>query len=150
MIVNKQSLLALAPIKDMYQSKLVHHESGTTFGLSGNGYDIRLRQSILIQPKQFVLGSSIEEFQMPANLLGVVHDKSSNIRQGISVFNSVIDSGWNGFLTLEIYNHSNAAIQLMVGMGIAHILFHEVVHPTIYEGAYQNQPDRPVAGKDSM
>lgn len=33
MIVNKQSLLALAPIKDMYQSKLVHHESSTTFGL---------------------------------------------------------------------------------------------------------------------
>lgn len=150
MIVNKQSLLALAPIKDMYQSKLVHHESSTTFGLSGNGYDIRLKQSILIQPKQFVLGSSIEEFQMPANLLGVVHDKSSNIRQGISVFNSVIDSGWNGFLTIEIYNHSNAAIQLMIGMGIAHILFHEVVHPTLYEGAYQNQPDRPVAGKDDM
>lgn len=150
MIVNKQSLLALAPIKDMFQSKLVHHESSTTFGLSGNGYDIRLRQSILVQPKQFVLGSSIEEFQMPANLLGVVHDKSSNIRQGISVFNSVIDSGWNGFLTIEIYNHSNAAIQLMAGMGIAHILFHEVVHPTLYEGAYQNQPDRPVAGKEDM
>ncbi len=150
MIVNRQSLLALAPIKDMFQSKLVHHESNTTFGLSGNGYDIRLRQSILVQPKQFVLGSSIEEFQMPANLVGVVHDKSSNIRQGISVFNSVIDSGWNGFLTLEIYNHSNAAIQLMAGMGIAHILFHEVVHPTIYEGVYQNQPDRPVAGKEDM
>lgn len=33
MIVNKQSLFALAPIKDMYQSKLVHHESSTTFGL---------------------------------------------------------------------------------------------------------------------
>lgn len=150
MIVNLQSLVALAPIKNMETSKRTHEESNTTWGLSNNGYDIRLKQSILIQPKQFVLGSSIEEFQMPANLLGVVHDKSSNIRQGISVFNSVIDSGWNGFLTIEIYNHSNAAIQLMVGMGIAHILFHEVVHPTIYEGAYQNQPDRPVARKEDM
>ena len=149
MIVNLQSLVALAPIKNMETSKRTHEESNTTWGLSNNGYDIRLKQSILVQPKQFVLGSSIEEFQMPPNLVGVVHDKSSNIRQAISVFNSVMIVA-GGFLTLEIYNHSDIAIQLVAGMGIAHILFHEVVHPALYKGAYQNQPDRPVAGKGDM
>lgn len=150
MIVNRQSLIVLAPIKDMLTEKETHLITGTTYGLSENGYDIRLKQTLRIPPHSFILGSSIEEFQMPATLVGVVHDKSTNIRQKLSVFNTVIDSGWNGFLTLELYNHSDREMILYEGMGIAQVLFHEVVHPALYKGAYQNQPDRPVAGKGDM
>lgn len=150
MIVNKQSLIALAPIKNMFTEKKIHIPTGTTYGLAENGYDIRLKQTLKIPPHSFMLGSSIEEFHMPATLVGMVHDKSTNVRQKLSVFNTVIDSGWCGFLTLELYNHSDHEMLLHEGMGIAQVLFHEVVHPAMYQGAYQNQPDRPVTGKEDM
>lgn len=150
MIINKETLLKLAPIENMYSHKMTHVDTNTTWGLSACGYDIRLKQTIRLAPKEFCLGSSLEKFQMPNSLLGVVHDKSSNIRKGISVFNSVIDSGWEGYLTLELYNHSENHLLLPSGMGIAHILFHQVLHPTKYTGAYQNQPDKPITGKHEM
>lgn len=150
MIINGETLLGLAPIENMLSTKETHIDTDTSWGLSNNGYDIRLKQTIRLAPKEFCLGSSIERFQMPNSLLGVVHDKSSNIRKGISVFNSVIDSGWEGYLTLELYNHSENHLLLPSGMGIAHILFHQVLHPIKYTGAYQSQPDRPVAGKGDM
>ena len=42
--------------------------------------------------------SSIEFFNMPKYLVGIVHDKSSLARQGLSVFNTVIEPGWKGYL----------------------------------------------------
>lgn len=147
MIVNKNSLIALRPIEDMIEGELIHHESNTSFGLSPCGYNVRLKQSLLLPPQGFSLASTIERFTMPMNLVGVVHDKSTNARRGLSVFNSVIDPGFEGWLTLELSNCTNRHIELLAGQGIAHIIFHEVVHPAMYEGKYQNQPNEPVGAK---
>lgn len=95
----------------------------------------------------FVLASAIEEFEMPRRLVGVVHDKSTWARKGLSVFNTVIEPGWNGFLTLELVFHSKVAVNIHAGSGIAQVLFHQVVNPSSYEGKYQNQPNKPVGAK---
>lgn len=93
----------------------------------------------------FVLASTIEEFQMPECLVGIVHDKSSWARRGLSVFNTVIESGWNGFLTLELVFHGNQPVVIPPGSGIAQVIFHETKHPAQYTGRYQNQADKPVS-----
>lgn len=155
MILNGFSLLQAAPIKDMESIKISAH--GVSFGLSEAGYDIRLRQDVefYINPwtkaiqDRFILASAIEEFQMPDDLVGIVHDKSTWARRGLSVFNTVIEPGWNGFLTLELVYHGNGQLIIPAGAGIAQVIFHRTECKAQYSGKYQNQEDKPVSAKES-
>jgi dUTPase len=82
---------------------------------------------------------------MPSDVLGVVHDKSTNIRLGIAVHNTVIEPAWRGFLTLEISNQSWRPRLLRRGTPIAQVIFHRVDRPVAgYEGGkYQDQARGP-------
>lgn len=165
MIINRGSLLEAAPIKDMIPSKERVH--GYSHGMSEAGYDIRLKQSITFDNREgrnlvfvfdgdepqridhghFCLGSAIEEFQMPTNLTGIVHDKSTWARQGLSVFNTVIEPGWHGFLTLELVYHQLSLLEIPAGVGIAQVVFHETAENAQYSGKYQHQADKPQEAK---
>ena len=81
---------------------------------------------------------------MPADLVGIVHDKSTWARRGLSVFNTVIEPGWQGFLTLELAYHRWGILRIPAGAGIAQVLFHRTTEGAAYRGKYQNQPARPV------
>lgn len=124
--------------------------SGCSFGLSACGYDVRLDQDIQLSPGQFILASTLEEFRMHNDVVGIVHDKSTWARRGIAVQNTVIEPGWRGFLTLELTNHGTEPIFLGYGTPVAQIIFHRLDEPTErpYEGKYQNQERGPVAARD--
>lgn len=173
MIVNGKTLLELAPIADMATGKYVA-AGGTSAGLSEAGYDIRIKQTVFFHsrsPKRmiyadshdiygnvintekaegrFILASAMEEFQMPTDLVGIVHDKSTWARRGLSVFNTVIEPGWNGFLTLELVYHGEDDLMIPAGSGIAQVVFHRTTDNCAYEGKYQNQPNEPVKAINS-
>lgn len=143
MIASAQTLLDKSPLKPFYLAQQTAF--GMTFGPGSAGYDIRVDQHLHINPGEFVLAASLEQFHMPDDLLGVVHDKSTWVRQGLTVQNTVIEPGWRGYLTLELINHSNDTIILQAGMPIAQIIFHLLDHPTQcpYAGKYQDQPPGP-------
>lgn len=161
-VINGKNLLMAAPIKGMATRKMAVH--GVSYGLSEAGYDIRIKQSVefskrlypsgekwearvdglLQDDEKFALASTIEEFNMPVHLVGVVHDKSTWARQGLSVFNTVIEPGWKGFLTLELVYHGSRSLLIPAGAGIAQVLFSQVSNPATYgDGKYQNAADRP-------
>lgn len=163
MVVNQKALLADPPFVDMMHTKVRKH--GVSHGLAEAGYDICINQSVAffpglslgsihidcaddgrrIEDGNFCLASAIEEFDMPNTLVGIVHDKSSWARQGLSVFNTVIEPGWKGFLTLELVYHGRQPLIIPAGAGIAQVIFHKVAVPAQYVGKFQNQEDRPVA-----
>ena len=174
MVINGTGLTSRGrpPIVGMTTEKLKAH--GTSYGLSEAGYDIRLKQDIRFFPEgknnfakntvtlkymidgvkhghffegRFTLASAMEEFDMPPDLVGVVHDKSTWARQGVSVFNTVIEPGFKGGLTLEIVFHGNEPIHIPAGSGIAQVLFHQLQDSAEYNGKYQNQKDEPVPSK---
>lgn len=177
MIVNGATLLAKAPIKYMETIKLSDH--GVSFGLGEAGYDIRIKQEIhfvrnafnrnqvihlvhdIVEEGyterqilrsgdgRFTIASTIEEFEMPNNLVGIVHDKSTWARRGLSVFNTVIEPGWRGFLTLELVYHGNDELIIPAGAGIAQVVFHLTTDMAAYEGKYQDQGNQPVDAKES-
>ena len=166
-VINGKTLLTKAPIREMIPHKLKAH--GTSYGLVEAGYDIRIAQTILFDPDyqnsgqpavmeiepetenilritsgRFILASVIEEFDMPADLVGVVHDKSTWARQGLSVFNTVIEPGWKGFLTLELVFHGNKDVVIPAGAGIAQVIFTSLAHDAYYQGKYNHQANMPV------
>ena len=143
MIVNGPKLVRLAPVHPMPTSK--QREHGVSWGLTEAGIDVRIKQDVTLTPdNRFTIASTIERFQMPHILVGVVHDKSTWARRGLSVFNTVIEPGWSGWLTLELVYHGNGELHIPAGAGIAQVLFSYLEDPARYDGAYQDQPDRPV------
>lgn len=125
--------------------------NGMSYGCSVAGYDIRVMESTVIDSKQFQLISSIEKFQLPKNVVGFVHDKSSWARRGLSFFNTVIEPGWEGYLTLEAYNTSKVSILLVSGSPIAQIIFMYTDEETEgYDGKYQNQGRGPQAAINEL
>lgn len=167
MIVNGKGLLLHSPIKNMLCTKVSGECS--SHGLTEAGYDIRIKQDILFTTRfngayrepvvvvshpdgtkethvgKFTLASAIEEFDVGRYLVGVVHDKSTWARHGLSVFNTVIEPGWQGFLTLELVYHGQKDLMIPAGSGIAQVLFHKIANAAMYKGKYQGQEDKPVA-----
>jgi dCTP deaminase len=145
-IINGRKLYDARPLTPMASMKLREH--GVSYGLAEAGYDLRIKQAITLHPlRRFAIASTIERFEMPENLVAIVHDKSTWARRGLSVFNTVVESGWRGFLTLELVYHGWKPLRIPAGAGIAQAVFHQLSEPRGYSGKYQDQPDMPVEAK---
>ena len=143
MICNGKTLLAAQPLIPMLDRK--HRVHGVSFGLTEAGYDVRIRETVTLHPlRRFVLASTVERFQMPADLCGFVMGKSTWARRGVNVQATLIEPGWRGFLTIEIHLQTTRIVRIKAGSGIAAVLFARLTDPAQYDGAYQDQPDRPV------
>lgn len=131
--------------------------NGKSYGLSSCTYDIRvanfLGQSneivdhVRMQNGDFVLASSIERVKIPHNICSEVKDKSSWAREGLAVQNTLIDPGFEGFVTLELSFHKpNHHIIIRAGDPICQLKFERLDEPTElpYNGKYQNQRAEPV------
>lgn len=154
MILSAQSIRARG-IFAPFSERTVHN--GMSYGLSAAGYDVRLSLAHLVEepasgaracfllPGCSMLAATLERFDMPADLLGVVHDKSTWARRGLAVQNTVVEPGWCGFLTLELSNHGTKALHLVHGDPIAQVVLHLLDHPTEapYRGKYQDQAPGP-------
>ena len=142
MILSSLTIRELEILEPCVQAYKAH---GVSVGLSHAGYDLSLDGQYLIAPGEFILVSAKERFTMPKDVVGIVHDKSTWARRGITVQNTVIEPGWCGYLTLEICNHSRSLSWVLEeGVGIAQVVFHRMDRPVEgYNGKYQNQERGP-------
>lgn len=160
MILSGQTIRELSKIKHktVFQGMIEPFEErtrfeGMTYGVGPAGYDMRIefdqtgsKTETLLTPGEFLLASTMERFRMPTNVMGIVHDKSTWARLGLAVQNTVIEPGWEGWLTLELTNHSEEPIVLKRGMPICQVVFHFVDQHVdkSYDGKYHNQQRGPV------
>lgn len=96
------------------------------------------------------LGASVERFEIPKDVIGVILGKSTYARVGIQVIATPLEPGWQGYVTLEFVNNNPSPVRVYVLEGCCQVLFFESVTPcsTSYgDRKYQNQPQIPVLGK---
>ena len=94
-----------------------------------------------IYPGEFVLAHSLESFNIPDHLTGLLFCKSSYARLGMNMAPTVLKSGWSGQLVLEIYNQTKVPMTIYEGCGIGTIYFAEHTDSSLnpYDGKYQHQ-----------
>lgn len=134
-------------VTPFYSEKML--ENGMSFGCSVAGYDIRIAETVvmpgflrrLFGGKRFQLASTVERFDMPTNVIGLVCDKSTMARKGLSDFNTVIEPGWRGWLTLELVYFGWRSKRIPSGSPIAQVLFLFTDEDTegYGDGKYQDQ-----------
>lgn len=123
--------------------------NGMSYGCSLAGYDVRIAEDMELWHAKTYLASTVEEFHLPENVVGFVHDKSSWARKGLSLFNTVIEPGWKGFLTLELvylskFETQEYSLEVKAGSPIAQIIFMYTDRETEgYNGKYQGQKQGP-------
>lgn len=130
----------ITPFREAYKDS-----QGNSAGLSACGYDLTLDQDAWVMPNGFLLLSTAEQFKIPSDVVGIIHDKSSLARKGIAVQNTVAEPGWSGYLTLEVTNHSKEDIYIFAGQAICQVVFHflDAITEQPYNGKYQNQERGP-------
>jgi dCTP deaminase len=100
------------------------------------------KENFVIHPKQFILASTMEYFNIPNNIAPFIEGRSSVGRKGLFIHNAGwVDPGFYGNITLELFNASDRPIMLEAGTRICQMVFmytnKECLKP--YEGKYSGQ-----------
>ena len=123
-----------------------------SFGLSSFGYDARVSEEFkiftnvnsgivdpklfksdsfvtkkgkecIIPPNSFALGSTVEYFKIPKNVLVICLGNSTYARCGIIVNVTPLEPGWEGHVTLEFSNTTPLPAKIYANEGVAQFVF---------------------------
>ncbi len=100
------------------------------------------KQEIVIPPNSFLLATTVEFVKIPTNVTAFVEGRSSIGRMGLFIQNAGwVDPGFEGRITLELYNANRLPIRLTSGRRICQIVFAFMDRSTNrpYAGKYQGQ-----------
>lgn len=176
MILNDKEIAEIEPVIPFKKEQ--NNDKEISYGLGSFGYDIRIDdefriftdvhaaeinpknfdedafvrvkdESCLIPPNSFCLAKSMEKFDMPDNLFGLVVGKSTYARCGIIVNMTPVEPGWSGYLTIEISNTTPLPARIYAEEGIAQVVFFRGERPKVTygdrKGKYQDQEGIEVA-----
>jgi len=109
------------------------HLGRTLKTIQGREFYLKEKVHKILEPGEFILGSTLEHVEIPNDIVAVVDGKSSLGRLGITahVTAGYIDAGFKGNITLEIANLSDEPFRLERNMPIAQIVFHTLTSPVI-------------------
>jgi dCTP deaminase len=98
----------------------------------------------IIPPNSFVLGETVETFEIPRDVLAVCVGKSTYARCGLIVNVTPLEPEWRGKVTVEISNTTPLPAKVYANEGIMQILFFSAedlceVSYADKKGKYQNQ-----------
>lgn len=99
-------------------------------------------KSFTIHPKSFILATTKEEVYIPPSMTAFIEGRSSIGRKGLFIHNAgYVDPGFQGQITLELFNCSNRPIIIHEGMSICQMVVSYLDTPCAkpYSGRYQFQ-----------
>ena len=101
-------------------------------GIDIYGTKVNISQGFVLPSQGFALFCTQERIKLPNNIVGELHGKSGLARKGLMVHITAgfVDPGWDGVLTLELFNVSKMHIILEYGMPIAQIGFNYLHSPS--------------------
>lgn len=151
----RQGKLQIHPLTDeQIQPASVDIRLGNTFSIvedtSGGIIDLEKEikyktitsDTYLLLPGQFVLATTMEYFSLPDDLTAFVEGRSSLGRMGLFIQNAGwVDPGFEGEITLELFNANRCAIELHAGRRVGQLVFAQMDAPAQnpYRGKYQGQ-----------
>lgn len=102
------------------------------------------KEEIILPPHSFMLATTMEYIRLPDNLTAFVEGRSSIGRMGLFIQNAGwVDPGFEGEITLELYNANQLPIKLTAGRRVCQLVFAQLDQDAYYpyRGKYQGQRD---------
>lgn len=105
-----------------------------------------------VEPGEFILAQTYERIWVPRRLIAGVEGRSSYARAGLSMHLTApwLQPGWNGLLTLEIYNAGPLTIELTPGLDRpCQLTFFRLTSEVPEDTAYGTRPTDTFQGQSS-
>jgi len=99
---------------------------------------------VILPPNSYLLGRTIEYFNIPRDVMVVCLGKSTYARAGAIVNVTPIEAGFEGHVVIEVSNSTNLPLKIYANEGIAQFLFFQSDEPCVTSyadrgGKYQGQ-----------
>ncbi|NJE42603.1 dCTP deaminase [Thermococcus sp. GR6] len=107
--------------------------------VNGDFIDVEREGKVVIPPKGYALILTLERIKLPDDVMGDMKLRSSLAREGLMGSFAWVDPGWDGNLTLGIFNASDEPVELAYGERFVQIAFIRLEGPAKnpYRGNYQ-------------
>lgn len=138
-IIDQQIIIYAAPTKQ---------DNGLlpSYGPDGCGYTMRgtfidKSEIVEIPPFKSVSVKTKEIVEMPNDMAGLLYIKSTYARQGIIlVTNAPVDPGYNGTLTIRLFNSSEKTVKIYTMGGLAMLIVYKLIDSVpSYNGRHQGK-----------
>jgi dCTP deaminase len=108
--------------------------------LNGAGYDLRVGMDVVIPAGRHQLVATLERVELPDDLAGTLHIRSSLARAGIVASLALVDPGFRGQLTISLFNAGAEAFCMSKGDRFVQLALHLLSRKTqhSYRGKYQD------------
>ena len=108
--------------------------------LNGAGYDLRMGMEAAIAAGKHQLAATMERVELPEDLTGTLHIRSSLARAGILASLALVDPGFRGQLTISLYNAGTETFSMSKGDKFVQMVLHRLDRKTErpYRGRYQD------------
>jgi dCTP deaminase len=108
--------------------------------LNGAGYDLHLAMETAIPAGKHQLAATMERVELPDDLTGTLHIRSSLARAGILGSLALVDPGFRGQLTISLYNAGTETFRMSKGDKFVQMVLHTLGTKTDrpYRGRYQD------------
>lgn len=100
------------------------------------------KEEVILPPHSFILATTKEYVKLPNHITAFVEGRSSIGRMGLFIQNAGwVDPGFEGEITLELYNANHLPIKLRAGRRICQLVFAQMDQAAHfpYKGKYQGQ-----------
>lgn len=103
------------------------------------GYDLGLTKSITLNPGHQKLVATYERIELPPNLVGLLHLRSSFAREGLIASLALVDPGFRGQLTISLINAGKTSVKIARGEPLLQLTLIELTSDAEkpYVGRYQ-------------
>ena len=113
---------------------------------------------LVLHPRQFVLGNTLEYIHLPSNLAAYVIGRSSWGREGLVIATATgVHPGYSGILTLELTNLGEIPLKLYPGIIIAQLFVHKVNAPrkgvgdhSVFLASTKPESGKPISEEDAF
>jgi dCTP deaminase len=105
-------------------------------------YDLQKNvDRLVLGPHEQVLLSTMEYIELPDDIMALVELRSTWARHGLSMPPTIVDAGFKGNITLEVFNNAPYGIALKPGTRFAHMIFIKTSSKVqnAYSGQYSGQ-----------
>lgn len=90
-----------------------------------------LGDKFILYPGQLALGTTLEYLSLPFNVYADILSRSSYTRLGIHM-STMVQPGFRGCVPLELFNHGNNAVELVVGSRVCQARLFELSDKNSY------------------
>jgi deoxycytidine triphosphate deaminase len=102
-------------------------------------YNSKKKSSFIFKPGKYYMTKTIEEVNIPDNVVGIIKPRSTTFRCGLILRGGVIQPGYKGQMFYGMYNAGPINVEIELGARYAQIIFQEVKGKAVntYRGQWQ-------------